>query len=451
MINVRGAVQSNCVSAERPSEEQTNVPQPENLTSAQPAESVQESAQEEGNLCAAGSNAGGISRGNQEINAVSNANKDEAPVPEDAGSKVLAFLSHCEDEAQVDAEEVAKAAAAKRTAMWQSALPVSLLNPPEEHPLFLCGEVPVITRGTLVALKGRPKVGKSQFYGYLTAALLKDGAPVGRHGLRAACAGLKFLIIDTEMKQTQGVTKVQRGFRTAGVPIPDAPSSDRLTILFVKDFSAKEIREITEAAIADLRPDIVAIDGIVDLFPNFNDEVEANDAKKWLKRLTATEGEPCVMAVIHTNISDKDTSADAKMRGHLGSQLTISADTFVSITKKDRVFTAEIPDGRSPAGFKLSWEIDNERGIYVPAQSTADEARAARIEDNFRDFQKCMVQLEKDGKKLERASIVKLYVKQAKCSSSAAYTRLAECADEEWLLFNKEDETYSTNPSRGKE
>ena len=437
------------ISGTRPNIEHGNVAQSENLVSSvqsvQPAENVENNTSEGGKSGVSE----GVATGERCCNAANNSVKDEAPVSEDAGSRVMAFLDQCEDDAQADAEDVAKAAAAKRTAMWQACRPDSLLNPPEERPLFLYGNLPVITRGTLVALKGRPKVGKSQFYGYLTAAMLKDGVPVGDSGLRAACAGLRILIIDTEMKKSQGVAKVQRGFRTAGVPIPDAPSSDRVTILFVKEFAPKEIIEITEAATSDLQPDIVVIDGIVDLFPNFNDEVEANNAKKWLKRLTATEGEPCVMAVIHTNLSDKDNTADAKMRGHLGSQLTISSDTFISITKKDRVFTAEIPDGRSQAGVKVSWEIDNDHGTYVPAFSQSDIIKAERIEDNFRQIQSCMVQLVQEGKKLDRANITKLYAKQAKCVPQTAYTRLAECREAGWLLFDEKEETYSTNPNRG--
>ena len=398
------AVQSNCNSATRPNEDQGKVgPQSETLTKA----------------------------------------TSSPPPAENAGDKVLAFLNQCEEGAQVDAEEAAKAAAAKRTAMWQSCRPCSLLNPPADKPLFLHGESIVMIRGTLVALKGRAKVGKSQFYGYLVAALLKDGDPVGGVGLKAAVAGLKVLIIDTEMTQEQGVIKVQRGFRAANVPIPDAPSSDRVTILFVKSKPPKEILEIVEAAIADLRPDLVVIDGIVQLFPCFNDEGEANTAMNWLKGLTLGESEPCVVSVLHTNLSDKETNAGAKMRGHLGTQLELSADTIISVSKKGRVFTAEIPDGRRPEDCKISWEIDNEHCMYVPVLDQSEKSKAADLLNKFTKIYDCMIQLAQKGEPATKSAIVDLYGTQAKYKPTAAYAHFNECQKAGLIILNADKKTYS--------
>ena len=431
------------ISGTQPNIEHENVAQSENLTSSvqsvQPAGNVKDNTSESGKS--------GVSEGNTEgkqccNNAISAVNA-EASVSEDAGSRVMAFLDQCEDDAQADAEDVAKAAAAKRTAMWKSALPDSLLNPPADNPLFLHGESIVMIRGTLVALKGRAKVGKSQFYGYLTAALLKDGVPVGDSGLRAACAGLKVLIIDTEMTQAQGVAKVQRGFRAAGVPIPDAPSSDRVTILFVKSRPPKEIIAITEAAIADLQPDLVVIDGIVQLFPSFNDEEEANNALNWLKGLTLGECEPCVIAVLHTNLSDKDTSAGAKMRGHLGTQLELSADTIISVSKKDRIFTAEIPDGRRPEDCKISWEIDNEHGMYIPARDPSDTGREKDLLDHFEEIRNCMIQLAQEEKPTTQAAIIRLYKHQTDYGKTAAYNHFKACKDAGLIVLGI-DNNYST-------
>ena len=415
------------ISGTQPNDGRENVRQSENLTlsapSVQPTENVKNNALESGKPGVSE----GIITGERCCNAANNSVKDEAPVTEDAGSRVMAFLDQCEDDAQADAEDAAKADAAKRTAMWQACRPESLLNPPKDNPLFLHGESIVMIRGTLVALKGRAKVGKSQFYGYLTAAMLKDGVPVGGSGICAACAGLKILIIDTEMTEEQGVAKVQRGFRAAGVPIPDAPSSDRVTILFVKSRPPKEIIAITEAAIADLQPDLVVIDGIVQLFPSFNDEEEANNALNWLKGLTLGEGKPCVIAVLHTNLSDKDNSAGAKMRGHLGTQLELSADTIISVSKKDRVFTAEIPDGRRPEDCKISWEIDNEHGMYIPARDPSDTGMEKDLLDHFEEIHNCMTQLAQEGEPATQAAIIRLYKDQTGYGKTAAYDHFKAC------------------------
>lgn len=397
-------MRSNNFSATRPNEEQANVPQSENLTFSQPVGSAQEYA---------------LNRLQSAITKGSDTDGQRVHVVPD-----VSISKEKPSPVQGDAQRSETSACD-----WRACLPRSLANPVPDIPLFLHGESIVMIRGTLVALKGRPKVGKSQFYGYLTAALLKDGEPIVAGGLRAATAGLKILIIDTEMTEPQGVGKVQLGFRTAGVPIPDAPSSDRVTILLVKSKAPADIRAVVEAAIADLRPDLVVLDGIVQMFPNFNDTEETNSAINWLKGLTMREGEPCVISVIHTNLSDKDTSVDAKMRGHLGTQLTHSADTIISISKKNRVFTAEIPDGRRPEDCIISWTIDNERGMYVPAGVPLNTKKAEKLADIFKDIQACMAQLTIAGKPTDKAHIADLYMKQTNPNrpSSTAYNHIAKC------------------------
>ena len=417
-------MQKNNNSGTQPSDEQENVRQSENLTSAaqsvQPAENVRESALQR--LQAA------ITQGN---NAGGNA------------------VEHGEDISKEKSPDQGAPSTSESTkADWRDFLPRSLANPVPDNPLFLHGESIVMIRGTLVALKGRAKVGKSQFYGYLTAAILKDGSPVGGSGLCAACAGLKILIIDTEMTEEQGVAKVQRGFRAAGVPVPDAQCSDRVTILFVKSRPPKEIIAITEAAIADLQPDLIVIDGVVQLFPSFNDEEEANNALNWLKGLTLGEGKPCVIAVLHTNLSDKDTSAGAKMRGHLGTQLELSADTIISVSKKDRIFTAEIPDGRRPEDCKISWTIDNERGMYIPATEPQAQGADKKLSAIFEDIRACMLQLALAGEKTNKKNIVGLYTKNTTYKESSAYDHIVRCAKAGLIVFDPLTSTYSTPPSK---
>ena len=414
-------MQKNNFSGTQPNIEQENVAQSENLTSpaqsVQAAENVQESALQR--LEAA------IAQGN---NAVNNA----VVISKEKSTPVQGIPSTSES----------------TKADWRKFLPRSLANPVPDNPLFLHGESIVMIRGTLVALKGRAKVGKSQFYGYLTAALLKDGQPVGDGGLRAACAGLKVLIIDTEMTEEQGVTKVKRGFNTAGVPVPDAPYSDRLNILFVKSRPPKDIIAITEAAIADLQPDLIIIDGVVQLFPSFNDEEEANAAMNWLKGLTLGESKPCVIAVLHTNLSDKDTSAGAKMRGHLGTQLELSADTIISVSKKDRIFTAEIPDGRRPEDCKISWTIDNEHGMYLPTTETQAQGVDKKLSAIFEDIHACMIQLALAGEKTNKKNIVDLYTKNTPYKDSSAYDHIVKCAKAGLIVFDPLTSTYSTPPSK---
>ena len=79
-------------------------------------------------------------------------------------------------------------------------------------------------------------------------------------------------------------------------------------------------REVVEAAVRTVKPDIVIIDGIKDLITDINDAVQATHIMEHLMAL-AQRYNCCIVNVLHQNKSE----ADRNMRGSIGTELTNKA------------------------------------------------------------------------------------------------------------------------------
>ena len=79
-------------------------------------------------------------------------------------------------------------------------------------------------------------------------------------------------------------------------------------------------REVVEAAVRTVLPDIVIIDGIKDLITDINDAVQATQIMEHLMAL-AQRYNCCIVNVLHQNKSE----ADRNMRGSIGTELTNKA------------------------------------------------------------------------------------------------------------------------------
>ena len=79
-------------------------------------------------------------------------------------------------------------------------------------------------------------------------------------------------------------------------------------------------REMVEAAVRTVKPDIVIIDGIKDLITDINDAVQATQIMEHLMAL-AQRYNCCMVNVLHQNKSE----ADRNMRGSIGTELTNKA------------------------------------------------------------------------------------------------------------------------------
>ena len=234
---------------------------------------------------------------------------------------------------------------------------------PPMQPLLEMFDTPCFYRGELVAACGKAKSGKTLFLSAIMAACLTEKVlALERHTESAVVQTsptppdsggeikpLRVLWIDTEQSQqsTQDIlvnriipmiefshtddtdnTDSTHSCQAQPVPkalseIPEISVCDLDSTLFaynLRGLGFEKRREMTEAAVRTVKPDIVIIDGIKDLITDINDAVQATQIMEHLMAL-AQRYNCCIVNVLHQNKSE----ADRNMRGSIGTELTNKA------------------------------------------------------------------------------------------------------------------------------
>ena len=234
---------------------------------------------------------------------------------------------------------------------------------PPMQPLFRMFDTPCFYRGELVAACGKAKSGKTLFLSVIMAAGLTDKVlALEREGHTENVSHtdstdltdikpLWVLWVDTEQSQqsTQDilVNRIiplienspaemkeikESAFGTGCAQKSEADISDisflsagqkidaSLFAYNLRGLGFEKRREVVEAAVRTVLPDIVIIDGIKDLITDINDAVQATQIMEHLMAL-AQRYNCCIVNVLHQNKSE----ADRNMRGSIGTELTNKA------------------------------------------------------------------------------------------------------------------------------
>ena len=270
--------------------------------------------------------------------------------------------------------------------------------PPVEFLFRLFGR-PCFPRGELVGVAGKAKSGKTMFTSMLMAACLTqkvlaierevgltDGTDdtdgLGRE--RGARDGLRVLWLDTE--QSQQSTQDIMLHRI--IPIVRAlKEGDEGQVESVKKFDDyffaynlrglgfEKRRELMKVAIAEVRPDLVIIDGIKDLVTDINDAVQATLIMEQLMAL-AQAYHCCIVNVLHQNKSE----ADQNMRGSIGTELANKAFevyTCEFIEERDTFKVSQRLSRRERVKRKLYFRIGDD-GLPVVCEEVCEQPRDAQ-------------------------------------------------------------------------
>ena len=217
------------------------------------------------------------------------------------------------------------------------------ITPEKELPpmdfLFNLFDVPCFPRGELVGLTGRAKSGKT----FVTSMLMAEAvAPQSssEYGSiripqlhRRRQSPLRVLWLDTE----QSEESTQDILRHRLLPMAGEGATAFLDVFNVRGECWQERLPLLEAAVTELLPDLVILDGIRDLVNDINDGVLAQEVIERLMRL-AQEHQCCIVSVLHRNKSAEDRS----LRGWIGTELTNKAFEVYGCEKADgRVFALE--------------------------------------------------------------------------------------------------------------
>lgn len=254
------------------------------------------------------------------------------------------------------------------------------LSLPTNEPkyLFSIGGVPTIPQGELIGIKGRAKMGKSQFGYYLIAVMLSG---ISRGNIRPLQNGYKVLLFDTEQSQVSLKKCCQRALKFACLPIDR--NDVRFMPFFMRPLTIETRRQVIEDSVKEEKPDIIFIDGVRDLLQDFNNLEQSNELIQWLLSLTSEYG--CtIVSVLHQNKA-KD---DGNMRGHLGTELLNKLTDCFEVSKKDGKFTVSCTDSRNVPCSDLAFSIDMD-GSFQTEETEVENKNNARIAEIQRVLRLC--------------------------------------------------------------
>ncbi|GAB3992014.1 hypothetical protein GCM10028807_24110 [Spirosoma daeguense] len=199
-------------------------------------------------------------------------------------------------------------------------------------PVVTVGASTFARRGDFSVITGQRKAGKTTVLQFVVATALLEDIPLELDTLQIRseyCRGLDVIYVDTEgsKEDTQDFIKGVKSIIGAN----DQPTY--LHTYHWREFTAKECREGMDILFTE-HPNahLWVIDGIADLVSKPNDEEESNHTVRWIMSM-AGKLDTCIILVIHENPTK--AGQEAKLRGHLGSELERKASGAIGI-EKDR-------------------------------------------------------------------------------------------------------------------
>ena len=273
--------------------------------------------------------------------------------------------------------------------LWESLRITTQTDVPPLEPAIMVDDVGILTKRDIHGIKAKQKQGKTTVLKVILAALLLGVM----FRLKSCLKDPKIFWLDTEQQPTD-VKQILKDVSQM-TNIPDSYIDEHVHLYPLRSRTYKTLlRELT-VNVNKHRPDVVFIDGVVELIRSFNDEIMSHDLIKSLKNL-ANDCNCSIINVLHENKS----SDDENMRGHLGTMLSQAAGTVIQCVKSNRgVITAQNSEARHAPMPSWSVMFDSEGKIV-----DADEQR--RIDEQLKSQNRQeRVQAEREARELERKNV----------------------------------------------
>ena len=248
---------------------------------------------------------------------------------------------------------------------------------PDPDYLFEAGGVRFLPRGDLAAVKAKQKSGKTMFCCLLAASLFGSET----FGLKSLADSPKVLFFDTEQAEADAAKVAQRVKDVLGWNAKDLDNVFAVYALRSTDTPGERLAFIT-SEVRKEKPCLAFIDGVVDVCPDFNDNVESLKTIRALMRL-ASECGCALVCILHTN-KGKD---DDNMRGHLGTMLAQKAAEVWEVAKDAPVFTATQTDTRHRPVSPIRFAVDG-HGTPCSAFGIWGAAEAAKAAEQIEVMRK---------------------------------------------------------------
>lgn len=187
-----------------------------------------------------------------------------------------------------------------------------------DRPLLKQGDVTLMSKGNISIIKGKPKAGKSTLISVLTAAYLGCDT----FGLTSCQSGGKVVVVDTEQNDADCILFLQKSEKLAEID----GTSDAIVSLLVNEMQPMDIRTFVEDAIIEYKPNLLFIDGLLDLAQNFNDVEDANALVSLIRQL-AIKNDIHICCALH------EGKGSNELLGHLGATALRKAQAVYQLVK----------------------------------------------------------------------------------------------------------------------
>lgn len=197
------------------------------------------------------------------------------------------------------------------------------IEPPEPILTQIETNVPLLYRRGIHIVSGKQKVGKTFLNTMLMSAILN---PCGFGGFEPSKTGLKVLFIDTEQDRadTQAVmARVHRLNEWSTVT-----NYERFVGLNLREYSVEDRIKLIEQSLRDVMPDVLIVDGVVDLCLDFNSLEESHKLTTMLMQW-ASRYNCAILTALHVN------KGNDELRGHLGAFLAQKGEVVVRVSKEN--------------------------------------------------------------------------------------------------------------------
>lgn len=270
------------------------------------------------------------------------------------------------------------------------------------------GKHSLIVRGNIQLVKGREKTGKSAIGIALMVAAIKGNFLQ----IEPNRDDYTLLWIDTE----QDTATLRKRAKAALKMACEASANGRLHIVTLKGENPAERLKIALTAIQETKPDLVFIDGVVDLCEDFNDNKQSATVTNEL--LKATDENKCaILCVIHTNKKDEEA------RGHLGTILQQKCSEVYEVTKNGGTATVRQDKCRYADIPSISFQFADGFTLEEPP-TEADKAEARK-----QDLQAKFESLFAEATEYTYKELCESYSEQEAVSKRTAANKIKEAID----------------------
>jgi len=330
-----------------------------------------------------------------------------------------------------------------------------IIRPEDEYPdeefLLSIKGVGAFAKKDIISIKAKQKEGKTTMISILIAVLLGGQWNKLKREINHIP---RIIYFDNEMKERDTWQMYRKSLQLAHLP---NRSVDDVLFVNLRKLSYQQCAEIIEKYVAFYRPDIIFVDGIVDLICDFNN-IEQSQALVRSHMNLAEEYDCCIVEVLHTN----KAADDHNMRGHLGTILSQKgSNTFeCKKDKKLNVVTVSCDDYRKQPVPEWSFGFDA-NGIPVcadDAKAKSDaEKQAAKDRKNAEKQEKAkqtQLQAFRDilaptgDVGMPRKRLVDLLVPKLGLKESAVYDIVKKFIDDGTLLCNGYNGGITLNENR---